>query len=407
MCAKFFRSTQFCYNWNVTTRKKVKRLNFLWTLLFMALIGALIGGFTNHLAIKMLFRPHEAKYIGSWRVPFTPGLIPKRRDELARQLGKTVTNYLLTPETFKKKLFTPEMEEKTENFLQEKLETYIFESDRTIHDWFELAGATNIADKAEQKALSVLNDQLETVRTRLTTGTVEEVLPEAWLSEAEKKIPQVTTYILQQADGYFQSSEGRAMLQKLIDDFLASKGTLGSMVNMFFGESDKLVSKVQKEALKFIAAPGTFTMLNTIIVNEWTKLQKRPVDELLADFDWDGLFNSVTEYAKRELDVERRLQQPLSAYWPNGANWTAVNLTPTLTRFAFDQAELQLEKSLRKLKIDDMVREQVNSFPVEVLEDLVLGISRREFKMITVLGAVLGGAIGIVQGLIVFVTNLS
>ena len=54
-----------------------------------------------------------------------------------------------------------------------------------------------------------------------------------------------------------------------------------------------------------------------------------------------------------------------------------------------------------------MVSEQVDSFPVEVLEDLVLGISRREFKMITVLGAVLGGAIGIVQGLIVFATNLT
>ena len=85
-------------------RKKVKRLNFLWTILFMAFIGALIGGLTNHLAIKMLFRPHEAKYIGSWRLPFTPGLIPKRRDELAKQFGKTVTNYLLTPETFKKEI---------------------------------------------------------------------------------------------------------------------------------------------------------------------------------------------------------------------------------------------------------------------------------------------------------------
>ena len=82
----------------------------------MAFIGALIGGFTNHLAIKMLFRPHEAKYIGKWRVPFTPGLIPKRRDELAMQLGKTVTNYLLTPETFRKKLLTPDMEKKAENF---------------------------------------------------------------------------------------------------------------------------------------------------------------------------------------------------------------------------------------------------------------------------------------------------
>lgn len=373
----------------------------------MAFIGALIGGFTNHLAIKMLFRPHEAKYIGSWRLPFTPGLIPKRRDELARQLGKTVTNYLLTPETFKRKLLTPAMEAKAESFLQAQLDTHILKSERTIEEWFELAGATNIADQAEQKVLALMNEQLHAVRTKVTAGTVEEIVPEKWLVEAENKIPQVTTYILEQAEEYFQSHDGRLTLQKLIDDFLASKGTLGGMVNMFFGESATLVDKVQKEALKFIAAPGTFTMLNMIIVNEWTKLQKRPVEELLADFDWDGLFESITTYIQKELALETRLQKPLSAYWPDASNWTAINLTPTLIKFGFNQIEIQLETSLRKLKIDDMVKEQVDSFPVEVLEDLVLGISRREFKMITVLGAVLGGAIGIVQGLIVFGLNLS
>lgn len=403
----FLRWSTFWYNLNVTIRKKVKRLNFLWTLLFMTFIGALIGGFTNHLAIRMLFRPHTAKYIGSWRLPFTPGLIPKRRDELAMQLGKTVTKYLLTPETFKKKLLTSEMEAKAEDFIQKQLETHVLHSERTLQEWFELAGAPNIGEKVEKQALTLMNEQLEAVRTKITAGTVEEVVPLKWREEAEKKIPQVTEYILAQADGYFQSADGRAMLQKLIDDFLASKGTLGGMVNMFFGESDTLVSKVQREALKFIAAPGTFTMLNSIIVNEWTKLQKRPVEELLQGFDWDGLFYSIETYMKKELAIESRLEKPLSAYWTNAANWTATNFTPVVTRFLFDQAEFQLETSLRKLKIDDMVKEQVDTFPVHVLEDLMLGISRREFKMITVLGAVLGGAIGIVQGLIVFVLNLS
>ena len=55
-------------------------------------------GYTNHLAIKMLFRPHRPIYIGKFQVPFTPGLIPKRRDELAVQLGKMVVEHLLTPE---------------------------------------------------------------------------------------------------------------------------------------------------------------------------------------------------------------------------------------------------------------------------------------------------------------------
>jgi len=373
----------------------------------MAFIGALIGGFTNHLAIKMLFRPHEAKYIGSWRVPFTPGLIPKRRDELAVQFGRTVTNYLLTPETFKRKLLTPEVEAKAETFLQEKLDEHILRSDKTLNDWLAVAGATGVADKVEQQVLGVLDDQLDRLRLKVTTGTVDEVLPEKWRAEAEERIPQITAYILNQSENYFESEEGRAMFRKLIDDFLASKGTLGSMVNMLFGESESLVSKVQREALKFIEAPGTYDLVNTIILNEWEKLQKRPVNELLSDFDWDGLFHSVRSYAKREIAIESRLDKTLFDYWPDGVNWTAVNVTPALTSFAFQQAEVQLEKSLQKLKIGDMVKEQVDSFPVSVLEDLVLGISKREFKMITVLGAVLGGVIGVVQGLIVFATNLS
>lgn len=373
----------------------------------MAFIGALIGGFTNHLAIKMLFRPHEAKYIGSWRIPFTPGLIPKRRDELARQFGKTVTNYLLTPETFKKKLLTPSMKEKAELFLQQKLEKHVLHSDKTLNDWLEVAGAKNVAQLAEHKILDVLDVQLVAVRMKLTNGTVEDVLPEKWRLEAEDHIPQISTYILGQSEDYFSSEEGRAMFRKLIDDFLASKGTLGSMVNMFFGESESLVDKVQKEALKFLAASGTYDLVNTIIRNEWIKLQQRPVDELLGGFNWDGLFSSIRAYAKKELAAESRLNKTIQDYWPTGAEWTAGNVTPVLTNFAFEQAGLQLENSLQKLKIDDMVKEQVDSFPVAVLEDLVLGISKREFKMITVLGAVLGGVIGIVQGVIVFVTNLT
>ncbi len=52
----------------------------------------------------MLFRPHRPIYIGKFQVPFTPGLIPKRRDELAVQLGKMVVEHLLTPEGIGKKL---------------------------------------------------------------------------------------------------------------------------------------------------------------------------------------------------------------------------------------------------------------------------------------------------------------
>ncbi|MCM3745300.1 DUF445 family protein [Sporosarcina luteola] len=382
-------------------------MNFLWTLLFMAVIGALIGGFTNHLAIKMLFRPHEAKYIGSWRLPFTPGLIPKRRDELAVQLGRTVTNYLVTPDVLRNKLLTTEMERKAEAFLQSKMEEHVLQSDKTLHDWLQVAGAHDIVKKAERRIESLIDAQLISVRTKLTSGTIEEIVPLEWQERAHAHIPVMTNYILQRAEQFVDSYEGKVMFQKLINDFLESKGTFGGMLNMFFGDSNSLVEKVQREALKFINAPGTYDLLYSLMDKEFTKLQKRPMEELLAGFDWEGLFTSIKAYANKELALDTRLDKTIHDYWPKGSEWTAENLTPKVMQFAFDQAQKQLEDSLKKLKLDEIVKEQVDTFPVSVLEDLVLGISRREFKMITVLGALLGGIIGIVQGMIVFFTNLS
>ena len=49
----------------------------IWTYILPPLVGGVIGYVTNDIAIRMLFRPHSAKHIMGWRVPFTPGIIPK------------------------------------------------------------------------------------------------------------------------------------------------------------------------------------------------------------------------------------------------------------------------------------------------------------------------------------------
>ena len=43
------------------------------------LIGAVIGGVTNDIAIRMLFRPYAPWRVLGWRLPLTPGLIPRER----------------------------------------------------------------------------------------------------------------------------------------------------------------------------------------------------------------------------------------------------------------------------------------------------------------------------------------
>lgn len=67
-------------------------------------VGALSGGITNAVAVWMLFHPHEPVRI--W--PFTfHGAIPKNKARLAKSVGKTVGQRLLTPEDLSRRLDDP------------------------------------------------------------------------------------------------------------------------------------------------------------------------------------------------------------------------------------------------------------------------------------------------------------
>lgn len=75
------------------------------------MIGAVIGYGTNWLAIKMLFRPLKPVKIGRFTLPFTPGIIPKRKEKLAKAIGQMVGNNLFTKNDIENRLLSEEVEE--------------------------------------------------------------------------------------------------------------------------------------------------------------------------------------------------------------------------------------------------------------------------------------------------------
>ena len=72
------------------------------------IVGGVIGYITNWIAIKMLFRPHYEKRIFNIPIPFTPGLIPKEKNRIAKSIGEAVGEYLLSPEVVVDALFKNE-----------------------------------------------------------------------------------------------------------------------------------------------------------------------------------------------------------------------------------------------------------------------------------------------------------
>src|SRR5699024_6642162 len=70
----------------------------MWTrIAILAFIGGLIGWITNVLAIKLIFRPIEPICIPVIGYQFQ-GLIPKRRNELAKSVGETIERELISIE---------------------------------------------------------------------------------------------------------------------------------------------------------------------------------------------------------------------------------------------------------------------------------------------------------------------
>ena len=97
-------------------------------------VGSVIGYITNDIAIRMLFRPHQAKYIMGIHVPFTPGIIPKEKSRIAGAIGKAVSENLMNREVLEKNLLSDDMLSKIGNTIDEFVTTQS-QNDETIEEF--------------------------------------------------------------------------------------------------------------------------------------------------------------------------------------------------------------------------------------------------------------------------------
>lgn len=374
-------------------------MNIFWLILFMGVIGAVIGGVTNAVAIRMLFRPHTARYIGKWRVPFTPGLIPKRKSELAKQVGKIVDEHLLTAESIEEKLNEPEFRGEIEAVLKTEAKKLIY-ADITVADMLKKMHFPDAGAQMEARLNEWIDHKYTAIKQYYVDQTVKESLPAEWLDRAEAKIPEISSYILTKGADYFSSEEGRYRVKRMTDDFLAEWGKFGSMIQMVLGNTS-LEDKIRPEIVKFLTSPGTKDLLDTLLKNEWEKVTEWKWSDVLEQLSDEKAIQRAKTFVAGQLDLETVLNQPISAYAKPFEEKVVSTLIPELTDKGIAKVAKRIPSMMEKLKIADIVRRQIEAFSTERLEMIVLDITHRELKMITLLGALLGGVIGVFQALLV------
>lgn len=92
----------------------------LWIVL--PLIGALIGWWTNRVALWMLFRPRRAVRLLFWN---WQGVIPGRREALAESLSRALNEHLLTPQDTRHLLSAIPLEEHLDRIVTQTLDRQI------------------------------------------------------------------------------------------------------------------------------------------------------------------------------------------------------------------------------------------------------------------------------------------
>lgn len=373
-------------------------MNIWLSMLTTTGLGAIIGGFTNHLAIKMLFRPHRPMYIGKFQVPFTPGLIPKRRDELAVQLGKMVVEHLLTPEGIGKKLTNEEFQKGLIHWAQVEVDKVIT-NEQSLRHMLEKWDVAHVEKEATEKIEQVITEKIQAFLEEYYTYTWEQALPHSVHEKIENAIPNVSAFILKRAIHFFESEEGKSRLSKMIDDFFASRGALLNLVGMFLGNVS-VVDRVQPEVIKFLGQDGTKQLLTDVLQKEWEKLKGRDVKEVETFVEKEMIVSSILSVVKVEETVSKFLNQSVQQVCEPVRETIIEKVVPGAVTKGLKWGAENVESILNNLHLAEIVQQEVSTFSTERLEELVLSITKNELKMITYLGALLGGMIGIVQGLL-------
>ena len=259
------------------------------------LIGAVIGLITNWIAVRMLFIPRKALYIGKWHVPFTPGVIPRRQEALASALGSTISQSLVRKEDLKRTLCS------------NGVSRTVAKSVMTLPS-VQSIGTRVLGDekysKSRDKALDLVTDKILEGILAVDIGGVISREASAAVSGYAAANPLVRMFVTDQ-----MIAQLTAPVADKVTDYLQSEGReklRESLITQLEGIEDKPVRELVKNPEKF---ETVIVSLYRSLVNEYADAVvdhfhiERIVEEKIRAMEPRDLENLVLTVMKKELNA--------------------------------------------------------------------------------------------------------
>ena len=301
-----------------------------WTRLGLdVVLGSVAGGVTSWVAVVLIFRPYE-NFFG------LHGAIPKNKARLAKTIGRTVGERLLTPDDL--------VAELQRSGLREAIEA-----------------------KLAEVAVAALDRE---------RGPLRELLPPAIVAELERALAGAGPSASDAYARYVATDEFQATVKAFIarsgDDLAVASATT------------ELALPERKGGIAAKAAGLASGLINDVVAKWIVRAARSDRARALAA-------DAVTGGGSALLD---RPLGRLSRWLPDDAPRRLVSAAAPAI---WDQLVERLPAILATVDIPAMVERKVLGFSTQRVEEIVRGVTQRELNLIVQLGYVLGALIGAAQ----------
>ena len=302
------------------------------------LLGGVIGYITNDIAIRMLFRPHTAKYIFGIHIPFTPGIIPKEKGRIAEAVGGVISENLMNKEVLEKYLLSEDMVGKVRSAVKEFIATQQRNDETVVQFLRHYLSKEEIDTFAQNINQSITKQTYE----KLADSSVGEKVAHIAIDHVAQKLT---------IDG----------AQELLSGIGGALGGLGGMAAGLFGGNivAKFLGMLRDPAEHFLAKN-----INTMLRDNG--------EEIVSNMIGGEVDNFLNKPVSKLLEGhEEQLAQ-------------AVNTIESIYRSIITE---HLPKILQSIDISKIVRERINEMDVNETEKLIFQVMDKELKAIVWLGA--------------------
>jgi len=242
--------------------------------LFRITLSGVVGFYTNWIAIKMLFHPHDPLPLSHWQ-----GLIPKNREKLAVEIGREIRQKLLSPEIITEYVMRENLVGKLGKAVSSRLLNWleVTENRKRVERWVGRAIQSISKDSLDPTIDAVLNSLTKSLGDEKKLLSIMDMLRRLleWLIGKEEFQNQVNSFVA-------------SLARESLDD----DGAVGQLISKFI---EDLGNRIENKQWQKSTTQHVVEFINRI---------GREQIESVFDYSLDQLETTLGNSAKTEKIVE-------------------------------------------------------------------------------------------------------